>query len=137
MANKHHYDKPVPSNMTPQREGTPRNVGSPPPDAPIGSYSSPPRTQGAKGSYQPQPNARPGERGNAMKQGPGPDMNGPTRPTGTAMPERRGMKDGRGDGGVPGRVGQPVTTGGDAMSINRPSPTPGYRPPGKPERGGP
>jgi hypothetical protein len=78
------------------------------------------------------------------KQGPGPDvkpgmhggMSGPQRPSGTVVPERRSMKGGD-MGGVPGQVGFSPDVPEDAFNIAGPSPTPGYRPPGKPERGGP
>ncbi len=71
----------------------------------------------------------------AGKQGPAPDMkpgmNGPMKPTGTAMPERRAMK---GDmGGVPGSVGFSPDVPMDAFNVQNPSPTEGYRVPGKPE----
>src|SRR5712671_3723787 len=151
MAKGNSYSGKPPPAMLPQQRGTPRNTGSPPPDLPPGGYSEPPRTQavrpgngeqGGDHTWTPQPNQRPGERGNTMagKQGPGPDpkpMNGPAKPTGTMVPERRGMKDGRGDGGVPGQVGASPDVPMDAFNIAHPSPTEGYKPPGKPERGGP
>lgn len=128
-------EKP-PSNMQPQREGTPRTTGSPPPDAPTEPYSRPPRTQSAKGSFVPQPGARPGERPNTAmkgKQGPAPPM-GPQQPTGTAVPERRGAKAGF-------TVADALSTG--ALDIMNPTPTQpdgrgaGFRPgPQKPARGG-
>jgi hypothetical protein len=174
MANKHDYNGPVPSNMQPQRGGTPRNVGSPPPDVPLESFSRPPQTQSAPtaaepqrpaGSWAPQPSTRPHE---AVKQGMGPDarpggggrtpttqetrnmakdrMNGPEKPSGTVVPERRSAGNaGNGDcddamkgggspmGGVPGSVGFSPDVPADAFSL-RPSPTPGYRQPGHPER---
>jgi hypothetical protein len=136
MASKHHYSQPAPSNMQPQRGGTPRNTGSPPPDLPPESYRRPAQTQAAKEhQWTPQPNARPGEGSNMAKQGSAP-MNGPAKPTGTAVPERRAAKSGA-MGGVPGSVGQEISVPGDAFSVASPSPTPGYKPPGRPTSGRP
>jgi hypothetical protein len=147
MPSKHDYSQPVPRQMNPQRGGTPRNTGSPPPDAPLDPFSHPPRTQSAKpqnagrgehvspGAYAPQPGERPGERVKRPNLGmKGDDMgdkpkNMGDKPTGTVEPERRAAKDARGDGGVPGRVGT-----SDVMPGNwslAPDPQEGYKPPGR------
>ncbi len=65
------------------------------------------------------------------------------KPSGTVVPERRSAGDGdcgpmdKGGaspmGGVPGTVGASPDIPADAFSL-RPSPTPGYRAPGHPER---
>ena len=82
-----------PSNMTPQRGGTPRNTASPPPDLPPQTFSHPPRTQsyryGATSNSPPMPEEK------MKKQGPGPDPKPRTmgdKPTGTVVPERRDAK---------------------------------------------
>jgi len=85
-----------PSNMTPQRGGTPRNTASPPPDLPPQPYSRPPRTQSYR--YGGTANSPPAVEDKTMKkQGMGPDPKPKTgtmaqKPTGTVVPERRDAK---------------------------------------------
>lgn len=130
MANKHDYGTKPPNNIQPQREGTPRNSGSPPPDAPIEPFSHPPITQSASavvpqrpaGQWSPQTNVRPHERFTAtpagpgvgghgggsapMKQGPGPDY-----PSGS---QAHGGKQGMGPDPKPGGGGRtPRATDGN------------------------
>jgi len=92
----------APSNMTPQRGGTPRNTASPPPDLPPQPFSHPPQTQGCR--YGATSNSPPGTRSaggpeeKMKKQGMGPDPKPKTgtmaqKPTGTAVPERRDAKE--------------------------------------------
>ncbi len=65
-------------------------------------------------------------------------MNGPARPSGTVVPERRAAADcddqmkGTGSpmGGTVGNVGFPISVPEDAFNIQSPSVTPGYRRPG-------
>lgn len=147
MADKHHYETRPPSNMTREREGTPRNAGSPPPDAPLESYSRPPRTQSAKpqnasrgehtapGTYAPQPGVRPGERvkrpnlGMKESDAMGTGQISRDKPTGTVEPERRAEKAERGFGGVPGQTGAPVGMPGNWRIA--PDPQEGFKPPGR------